>query len=115
MSKKRFGGPIAGIKPDGLETEDVVDALSLSSDAEAESESELSDLPDETDSEAGLPSDDGETEGEGDESSDEDASSGRDELDQAFLEVVQQPEDARASELPSKRYCSNLFLTRNRL
>lgn len=70
------------------ESKDVSDALSLSSDSELALEDDGSDLPDETDSEAGLPSDDFESDEE--EGGEEDASE-EDELDQAFLSVLQDP------------------------
>ena len=74
-------------------TQEVPEALSLSSESELQSEDEESDLPEETDSEAGLPSDDLDSDGE---ELGSEASSDKDELDQAFLNVLEDEEDNRA-------------------
>lgn len=88
--KKRIRGPLGAVESDGQDSEAVLPALSLSSDSDNASDSEVSDLPEETDSEAGLPSDDPESDIE--DGQEEDASSGQDELDQAFLDVLHKPE-----------------------
>ena len=84
--KKRSGRSGEEGLSEDKKAQDLPDSLSLSSDSEPASEAEESDLPEETDSEAGLPSDDLDSDVE---ILDSGASSEKDELDQALLNVLE--------------------------
>ena len=101
--KKRTRTPSGAPKAEEAEPDTVPDTLSLSSESDLASDSDESDLPEETDSEAGLPSDD--LDSDGDAQSSGDGSSERDELDQAFLNVLrpEEGEDASKASQPAQR------------
>lgn len=90
--KRSSGRPYSKELSEKDGSQDLPESLSLSSDSEPASEEEDSDLPEETDSEAGLPSDDLDSEAEEGSS---DASSDKDELDQAFLNVLENDDTSR--------------------
>ena len=91
--KKRSGRPDKEGLSEDEDAQGVPDSLYILSESEPASENEESDLPDETDSEAGLPSDDLHTDAQ---ESSSDASSEKDELDQAFWNALENDGGSKA-------------------